>query len=132
MRRLFSTFAHGAPGVGLLLVRLAVGIMMISHSVVTLVGNPPFASACFQGFSILLGLLLLVGLLTSIAGVLAAMSAILEAILHSESWQHDVSVGILAAALMLLGPGVWSLDARRYGWKRITISEPGRKLDPPN
>jgi putative oxidoreductase len=39
----------------------------------------------------------------------------------------DPSIYILlssmGAALALLGPGAWSVDARLFGWKRINIQD---------
>jgi hypothetical protein len=32
-------------------------------------------------------------------------------------------LGTLGAALGLIGPGAWSLDARLFGWKRLKISD---------
>jgi uncharacterized membrane protein YphA (DoxX/SURF4 family) len=68
-------------------------------------------------------LLLLVGLWTPLAGLLVV---VLEGWLLS-SWPHDAWTHILLAtlggALALLGPGVWSADARLYGWKRIDIRD---------
>jgi hypothetical protein len=34
-----------------------------------------------------------------------------------------ILLGTLGAALALLGPGAWSVDARRFGWKRMDIRE---------
>src|SRR5258707_1269423 len=39
MRRLFSTFAHGPPGVGLLLMRLSAGMGMVVQGVLALVAT---------------------------------------------------------------------------------------------
>ena len=130
MRRLFSSFAHGAPGAGLLLLRLAVGIELIVHGIAALITGPPFALAIFYSLSVLLGVLLLIGLWTPIAGSLAALGVLWEAISQLASWQHCVSVGIMAVALTLLGPGAWSVDAWLYGWKQIKISDRHRDQDP--
>jgi putative oxidoreductase len=123
VRRLFSTFAHGAPGAGLLLLRLAVGTAGVDHAVTALITRPPFAAVAFYSSLSLMGVLLLVGLWTPIAGALVALTVVWEALSHSASWQHCVSTGIMAVALTLLGPGAWSVDAWLYGWKQIRISD---------
>ena len=49
MRRLFSTFAHGAPGIGLLLLRLVTGIALdLSQGYLPLLRDAPFAPAAFR------------------------------------------------------------------------------------
>lgn len=131
MRRLFSTFAHGAPGTGLLLLRLTVGTVLIDHAVSALTNRPSLTGGVFYSLLILLAVLLLIGLWTPVAGALLALSAIWEATTHSASWQHWVSTGIMGVALTLLGPGAWSVDAWLYGWKQIRISDPHRNPDPP-
>ena len=131
MRRLFSTFAYGAPGVGLVLLRLTVGIVLVDRGVTALLNWPPLASALFYSSLAFLGVLLLVGLWTPIAAGLVALSALWEALSQSASWRQCVVVGIMTVALTLLGPGAWSIDAWLYGWRRIRISDRRRDQDPP-
>ena len=130
MRRLFSTFAHGAPGIGLLLLRLTTGSTLIYYGVAPLVRDAPFAPAAFRALLISLGVLLLAGLWTPVAGALVAVIILWEMVSHPASRPQFVWIAIIAAALALLGPGAWSVDARLYGWKQIKI--PGRRRSGPD
>jgi len=94
----------------------------MADGVLALRGGSPHEPATLYLLSIGTGLLLFVGLWTPIAGTLLAILALWHAFLHSANPWSFVLMGILGAALALLGPGVWSVDARLFGWKRIRIS----------
>src|SRR5882762_8444031 len=98
MRRLFSTFAHGPPGVGLLLMRLSSGMGMVVHGVMALLAGPPLGAVLFQMLSIALGLLLLAGLWTPVAGTLVAAGALWNVFTsgHPRRW---IMLATLGAAL---------------------------------
>ena len=119
MRRLFSTFAHGAPGLGLLLLRLAVGITLASHTVMVLRSDPPVVPTVLNALAGIVGILLLVGLWTPVAGTLLGILACLSALLHPADPWNCIFFGTLGAVLALVGPGAWSVDAYLFGWKRI-------------
>jgi putative oxidoreductase len=72
---------------------------------------------------IAIGLLLLLGLWTPLAGI---------AVVLLEGWQlssrpqdpwSQILLATIGAALALLGPGASSVDARLFGWKRIHIRD---------
>ena len=63
--------------------------------------------------------LLLVGSWTPIAGLLMAAAELSLYLMHpSHLWTH-LQLGALGAALAMLGPGAVSVDAQRFGRKRI-------------
>jgi putative oxidoreductase len=69
------------------------------------------------------GILLMAGLWTPIAGTLLAIIAFWLAFIEPASSSNHVLMGTLGVALALLGPGRWSVDARLFGWKRIGMRD---------
>jgi uncharacterized membrane protein YphA (DoxX/SURF4 family) len=124
LRRLFSTFADGWPGAGLLLMRVVAGSALLVHGVsIVLQGNLSLVAAGRGLFIVFAGLFLLAGLWTPIIGSLAAVLGVVSLILgHGDLWA-DVLLTTLGASLALLGPGAWSVDARLFGWKRIDVRD---------
>lgn len=130
MRRLYSTFAQGPPGVGLLLIRLVAGITAIILGLGSLRSGPDLGPALFRIFCAGLGSLVIVGLWTPVVGTLLALIALWHALAYSEDRWCYLMVASLGAALALLGPGMWSIDARLFGWKRLEISD-RKRPEPP-
>jgi hypothetical protein len=118
LRRLYSTFAGGWPGMGLLFMRLVVGSVLLVRSSWLLWTDPPLAATLPFVSLAGPGLLLVAGLWTPLAGM--AVAAIeLSRILTSEDVFAPLMAATMGGALAMLGPGRWSLDARLFGWKRI-------------
>jgi uncharacterized membrane protein YphA (DoxX/SURF4 family) len=120
VRRLFSTFARGWPGVGLLVMRLVGGTAFVAQAVATLDSGPSTAAAA-EVLAIVAGLFLLAGLWTPIAGSVVAAIGLWFAFTHAEDPLASVLLATIGAALALVGPGAWSIDARLFGWKRIDV-----------
>ena len=120
MRRLFYTFASGPPDLGLLLLRLIAGITLIARCA-RLLDGASLQAITPHVIAAGVGLLLLAGLWTAVAGAIVAIIELLIAFSHGHDPWVSVLLAGLGAALALLGPGAWSVDARRFGWKRIEI-----------
>jgi putative oxidoreductase len=122
LQRLFATFPEGWPGTGLLLVRAVVAIPVILQGIEGLLKAPLRTEGILESAAACFAVLLLVGLWTPVAGVLMAVGELCLILSHSnDPWMH-VRLGALGAALAMLGPGAWSVDARLFGRKRIEIS----------
>ena len=103
--------------------RLVVGIASVVRRIIELQSAPPISLAVIHVLAIAARILLLAGLWTPIAGVLLAIIEIWCAFTHAhDPWSYILS-GTLGAALAMLGPGAWSVDARLFGWKRIDIRD---------
>lgn len=123
MQRLFSTFANGAPGKGLLVLRLAVSTFLIRDSLAAFTGSSDVRQLLLATAAAATGVLLLAGLWTPITGILVALLEIWIAFSRpAESWASVLAAAI-ALGLALLGPGAWSIDAYTYGRKRISIPD---------
>ena len=125
MRRLFSTFAHGAPGLGLLLLRVVAAVAVVFQAAMAVRSGAPLGPTILYVLTGVVGLLLLVGLWTPIAGTLLAILALWAAFLRPAEPLIWVLLAAVGGASALLGPGGWSVDARLFGWKRIEL--PDRK-----
>jgi putative oxidoreductase len=117
VQRLFSTFAGGWPGAGLLIQRLLVGAALLYYVATT----PGATVAGPQLVGALAGLLLIAGLWTPLAGVAGACAQ--TWIAFSAHAVFPAALGVLSVTLSLIGPGEWSIDARLYGRKHFVPPE---------
>jgi putative oxidoreductase len=127
LQRLFSTFANGWPGIGLLLLRVLTCMALIGYGIASMIEAPPLTIIVLQIIGAGAGILLLIGLWTPVAGVLAAIvnvwigfSRIFSA--SGDPWIAFIQA-VLGAVLAMVGPGAWSIDARLFGRKRIDLPE---------
>jgi putative oxidoreductase len=103
--------------------RLAVGIAFIARGLTRLRIDPSVQLAALDVLATATGMFLIAGLWTPVTGGLAAVLALWNAILQSPDPWADIYLAITAAALALLGPGAWSVDARLFGWRRIDVRQ---------
>lgn len=118
-------FPQGAPGFALLLLRISVAtIFLTSLANQSLVSSVPLVCA---GVLLISGSLS-IGFLTPYLSVISFVSGVAILLLHPHSYSV-VQVALLfdAAALALLGPGAYSVDARLFGL-RVTVLR--RRKDP--
>lgn len=119
LRRLYSTFAGGWPGFGLLCMRVVLGSVLLGRAGPWLWSNLPFQTTLLSVLLAGLALLLVAGLWTPVVGTLVTIVEISQILTGDEDPLACLLAGTIAGALAMLGPGRWSVDARLFGWKRI-------------
>jgi putative oxidoreductase len=67
------------------------------------------------------GVFLILGFWTPVAGGLAAILELWLGLSHQADFWPSITIATIAAGLAMLGPGAWSIDARLFGRKRISI-----------
>jgi uncharacterized membrane protein YphA (DoxX/SURF4 family) len=137
---MFPTFPSGWPGVGLLLLRVALGVTLVAQGAAYVVDWRHLALLTWTVglLAVAVSLSLLIGYLTPLTGILAALTGVGTAL----SWfpapnpnLFDTRLAaalatVIAIAIVCLGPGAFSLDARLFGRREIIIpnSPPSSKL----
>jgi uncharacterized membrane protein YphA (DoxX/SURF4 family) len=119
------------PGVGLLLLRATAGMALVSCGAIHFIAwqEASVLILTVAALSSICGLLLLFGLFNWLAcslGVLislgTAFGLIRVPILNvSPATVSAIFTAVMATALLCLGPGAYSLDARRHGHREIII-----------
>jgi uncharacterized membrane protein YphA (DoxX/SURF4 family) len=111
---------------GLLLLRVCLGIALINSGIVGLSRKPSESITLAQNLIASAGgIFLLAGLWTPVIGTAAALDEVwialsLYAPQREDTWIH-IFLGVLSVSLAMLGPGAWSIDARLFGRKRFDI-----------
>ena len=117
LQKLFSAFPVGWPGVGLLLLRLLVGVTLIAQTVTQVGSSELSAYGWFLAVLILLGALcILLGFVTPVVAVVIGLVSVAVA--------FNLDIVVLSTAIALLGPGAFSIDARMFGRREILIRYP--------
>jgi hypothetical protein len=119
LQRLFSTFADGWPGAGLLFQRLLAGAMLLYCGIACMKAAPPCVTLAPQIIGVGAGILLLAGLWTPVAGTLVAISELWVAFLRPGDLLIPIILAALGSTLAMIGPGAWSIDARLFGRKHL-------------
>jgi hypothetical protein len=118
VQRLFSMFPSGLPGIALLLLRISVAFPVLIHCYARHEAMAIMVLAIF----LVLAITLIVGFVTPIVAFMAMAIQLAGPWGMGVSSTGFVTISILnALALMLLGPGAYSLDALRFGRRVVDL-----------
>jgi putative oxidoreductase len=133
LQKRFYSFPSGSPGFGLLLLRLVLaGVMVVdgSRSLIACELVTATSPGIFAFLLIICGALVGLGFLTPLiptivvvvnASALGGHSLALGMTMPSGPWQVAVFEAAVAASLVLIGPGAYSMDASLSGRQEINI-----------
>jgi len=121
MQRLFSMFPRGLPGLALLFLRLSTVLALLINCYV----NRSEIVDWIQLVAMLIALFICIGFLTPIAAAAALLfHALIWFVLGGIGSVAVIVVTLDAFALMLLGPGAYSIDGYRFGLRVVVLQPP--------
>ncbi len=119
-------FPAGAPGIALLLLRISLAAAILDGC--SDFFKPSFTPLICVAVAVHC-LLLCFGFLTPVASIIACVLELTH--LYSNGyadWRFLALASLNAAAIGLLGPGAYSVDARLFG-RRVVVIPPGGRPD---
>ena len=140
LQRIFSAFPSGSPGAGLFILRASLGATLVAHGGACLWGWHDLGWLAWVAgiVAIASGLALVIGYLTPLASILAGLTIVGNIFTwcgcHSSPvFDSGVTVELaasMAVALVCIGPGAFSVDARLFGRREIIISDVSSRPTP--
>jgi uncharacterized membrane protein YphA (DoxX/SURF4 family) len=130
LRRLISEFPDGLPGISLLLLRAVLGVALLIEGGFYVIGpDRRFATYAIGLLAVASAGLLVIGFLTQLAGIVTGLAAVgvLLSLLPGctpnvfDSRSAVVFAVAILIALIGIGPGRFSVDARLFGRREIIV-----------
>jgi len=131
LQKLFSAFPGGWPGLGLILLRVAVASYVVLYGLILFASSDVARLLAWPAslLNILVGLAILAGFLTPLAGAISAVGALALGFsrltaMDACKWSDTTTaflIAIVSVALILLGPGAMSVDAKLFGRREIIL-----------
>lgn len=141
LQRTFSGFPSGWAGAALLALRMMVGASAGFEALSVIAGTQPGANAAMTIGAVgaaIAGLAVMVGFMTPFACAFLCVEGVIAMLAHPavgglrlfDSTMVSLQFVVMSAALIALGPGAVSVDARRFGRREVAIRERQRPGSP--